>query len=73
VAAALVQCVLGVLFLLGGSPPAGPQPTTGGSFTYIASSASNVVIVPAQPSRSPAQMEPMRFAVLRVEEPEESE
>jgi hypothetical protein len=73
VAAALVQCVLGLLLLLGGSPPAGPLPTTGGPLTYIASSAGDVVVGATLPSHSPAQMEPMRFAVLRVEEPEETE
>jgi hypothetical protein len=72
VAAALLQCVLGVLFLLGGFPAA-PQLTTGGPGTYIASSAGNAVVRPLLPSRSPVQMEPMRFAVLRVEEPEEPE
>jgi hypothetical protein len=72
-AAALVQCVLGVLILLGGSPPPGPQPTMGGPLTYIAAGAGEVFINPVLPSRSPAQMEPMRLAVLRVEEPEESE
>ena len=73
VAAALVQCVLGVLLLLGGSPPAGPQPTMGGPLTYMASSPGYAVVSPVQPSRSPAQMEPMSFAVLRMEEPEEPE
>jgi hypothetical protein len=73
VTAALVQCALTVLLLLGGSPPAAPQSTWGGPLTYITSSAGQVVIEPAQPPRSPAQMEPMRFAVLRVEEPEEPE
>jgi hypothetical protein len=72
VAAALLQCVLGVLFLLGGFPAA-PQLTTGGPLTYIASSAGDAVVRPVLPSRSPVQMEPMRFAVLRVEEPEEPE
>jgi hypothetical protein len=66
VAAALVQCVLGVLLLLGGSPPAG-------SLTYVASSAGVAVVGQALPSHSPVQMEPMHFAVLRVEEPEEPE
>jgi hypothetical protein len=73
VAAALVQCVLGVLFLLGGSPPAGPQPTMAGQIPYVASSAGNIIVRPALPLRSPAQMEPMRFAVLRVEDSEEPE
>jgi hypothetical protein len=71
VVAALVQCVLGVLLLLGGSPPTGTQLSMGGPLTYIASSPGRVVVGTAQPSRSPSQMEPMRLAVLRVEEPEE--
>ena len=73
VAAALAQCVLTLLLLLGGSPPAVPQSTWGGPLTYVTPSVGYVVIGPAQPARSPAQMEPMRFAVLRVEEPEEPE
>jgi hypothetical protein len=73
VAAALAQCVLAVLLLFGGSPPAAPQLTMGNPIPYVASSAGLAVVGPVQPSRSPAQMEPMRFAVLRVEEPEESE
>jgi|GEM_PF-3360502 hypothetical protein len=80
VATALVQCVLGALFLLGGSPPAAlpftmsnPIPYVSVASSDVASSASNVVIRPAQPSRSPAQIEPTHFAVLRVEEPEEPE
>jgi hypothetical protein len=73
VVAALVQCVLGVLLLLGGTPPTGPQLTMGGPLTYIASSPGHVVVGTVQPTRSPAQMEPMRFAALRVEELEEPE
>jgi hypothetical protein len=73
VSAALVQCVLGVLFLLGGSPPAAPQPTASVPIPYVASSAGTVVVRPALPLRGPVQVEPMRFAVLRVEEPEEPE
>jgi len=73
VVAALVQCVLGVLLLLGGSPPSGPQPAMGHPAINIVSSADNIVLVPAQPARVPAQMEPMRFAALRAEEPEEPE
>jgi len=73
VAAALAQGALAVLLLFGGSPPATPQLTMGDPIPYITASAGHVVVGPAQPSRSPAQMEPMRFAVLRVEEPEEPE
>ncbi len=73
VAAALAQCALAVLLLFGGSPPATPQSTMGNPIPYVASSAGQVVIGSTQPSRSPAQMEPMRFAVLRVEGPEEPE
>jgi len=73
VAAALAQCALAVLLLFGGSPPAGPQPAMGGPLTNIVSSVGQVVIGQAQPSRTPVQMEPTRFAVLRVEEPEEPE
>lgn len=73
VAAALVQCVLGVLLLLGGSPPAAPLPTAGVPIPYVASSAGDAVVRPVLPLRSPVQVEPMRFAVLRVEEPEEPE
>lgn len=73
VAAALAQGALAVLLLFGGSPPASPQLTMGDPLPYITASAGHVVVGPAQPSRSPAQMEPMRLAVLRVEEPEEPE
>lgn len=73
VAAALIQCALAVLLLSGGSPPVAPQLTVGGPIPYIAASAGHVVVGPAQPSRSPAQMQPIRFAVLRLEEPEEPE
>ncbi len=72
-AAALAQGALAVLLLFGGSPPAAPQLTMGNPIPYITASAGHVVVGPAQPSPSPAQMEPMRFAVLRVEEPEEPE
>lgn len=72
-AAALAQCALAVLLLFGGSPPTTPQLTMGGPIPYVAASAGHAVVGPAQPSRSPAQMEPVRFAVLRVEEPEEPE
>jgi hypothetical protein len=73
VAAALAQCALAVLLLFGGSPPATPQSTMGNPIPYITASAGYVFVGPAQPSRSPAQMESIRFAVLRVEEPEEPE
>jgi hypothetical protein len=73
VAAALAQGVLAVLLLFGGSPPAAPQPTSSGPIPYIAASAGHVLVGPAQPSGSPTQMEPMRFAVLGVEVSEEPE
>jgi hypothetical protein len=73
VASALMQCVLGVLFLFGGSLPIAPLPTAGIPLAYVASSAGLVVVRPALPSRGPVQIEPLRYAVLRVEEPEEPE
>lgn len=73
VAAALAQCALAALLLFGGSPPATPQFALGSPIPYIAASAGHVVAGSTQPSRSPAQMEPMHVAVLRVEEPEEPE
>jgi hypothetical protein len=73
VTVALLQCALAVLLLLGGSPPAAPRYTMGDPIPYVASSAGYAVVRPAQPLRIPAQMEPMRFAVLRVEESEEPE
>jgi hypothetical protein len=73
VAAALAQCALAVLLLFGGSPPAFPQLTTSGPLTYVASSTGPIVVDPLQPPRSPAQMEPLRFTVLQVEESEEPE
>jgi hypothetical protein len=45
----------------------------GSPLTNIVSSASQVVMGQAQPSRTPEQMEPMRFVVLRVQEREEPE
>ena len=71
--AATAAPALAVLLLFGGSPPAGPQPAMGSPLTNIVSSASQVVMGQAQPSRTPEQMEPMRFVVLRVQEREEPE
>jgi hypothetical protein len=76
VASAVAQCTLAVLLLFGGSPPAAPQPAGGSPLTaqvQFAPDMGQVATGPAQPSRIPAQMEPMRFAVLQVEEPEEPE
>jgi hypothetical protein len=73
VAAALAQCALSLLLLFGGSPPAVPQRMMGDPIPYVASSAGLAVVRPVQSSRIPVQMEPVRFAVLRVEEPEEPE
>jgi hypothetical protein len=76
VAAAVAQCTLAVLLLFGGSPPAAPQPAGGSPLTaqvQFAPDTGHIVIGPTQPSRTPAQMEPMRFAVLQVEEPDEPE
>ncbi len=73
VAATLAQGALAVLLLFGGAPPDAPQLALASPVPYIAASAGDITGGPAQPSRSPTQIVPIRIAVFRVEEPEEPE